>query len=291
MPSRPSEQDDISLGEQANGNGSVGAVIGPFDQIIRLDEVDSTNRLCVDMALNGAVEGLVVVANRQTKGRGRRGRQWFSPNSSAVLASFLFRPTFGLSKMHLLNTVVGLAALDAIERAGVVCSLKWPNDVVVGEKKIAGILSEFVDLAGRGEKGDLAPGAVVGIGVNVSWPKGWPDDEDDAEVRSIGLSATTVERECGGSVGVESVFNDLVAAVSHRYAALSTVDGQSKTMEEYRSRCSTIGRRVHIEQPTESFDADAIGIDLDGHLLLDKKGVVTSIEVGDVVHVRARSQT
>jgi BirA family biotin operon repressor/biotin-[acetyl-CoA-carboxylase] ligase len=129
-----------------------------FSDVRWFPEVDSTNRLAADMVRAGAADGLVVGADHQTAGRGRRGRTWESPPGSNLLVSVVLRPV-----PPLVTLAAGVAAAEACEAvAGVATSLKWPNDVLVGGTKVGGILSELV--------GDAA---VVGLGLNLGWaPEG-----------------------------------------------------------------------------------------------------------------------
>jgi len=148
-----------------------------FGPIRRFGEIDSTNRYLLDEARAGAPEGLVAVADYQSAGRGRLGRRWEAPPGANLLASVLLRPMLEPEELHLCTVAVALAATAACERgAGVVPDLKWPNDLLVRGRKLAGILAEAVP-AGSGP-GRTGPGrtsgggmaVVVGLGLNVGWP-------------------------------------------------------------------------------------------------------------------------
>src|SRR5438093_6330551 len=133
-------------------------------EVRRFAELDSTNRWLLDEARAGAGEGLAVVADHQTAGRGRLGRTWVAPPGSSLLVSVLFRPR-SLEAGHLLTTAVALAACDACGRvAGVAPDLKWPNDLLVDDRKLGGILAEAE-----------GPAVVVGLGLNVSSTSGAPE--------------------------------------------------------------------------------------------------------------------
>src|SRR4051812_27340870 len=108
----------------------------------------------------GAPEGLAAVADHQTAGRGRLGRAWVAPPGASLLLSVLFRPDLAPERLHLTTAAVALAAAEACEAvAGVLPVLKWPNDLLVGDRKLAGVLAE-----------SRLPAVVVGIGLNVNWP-------------------------------------------------------------------------------------------------------------------------
>jgi BirA family biotin operon repressor/biotin-[acetyl-CoA-carboxylase] ligase len=253
-----------------------------FTNPVRLRSVDSTNRYVRDEALAGAPEGLVVVAEEQTEGRGRRGRSWAAPRGSSLLCSMLFRPALAPGELHLLPSVVGLAALDAaLAVAGVDAGLKWPNDVLVGEAKLAGILGELV---GTGNLGTGPVAAVVGIGMNVAWPPGWPPPGPLAELTA---RATTLERAAGRPLDQEALLLALCSAVERRYRTLETAEGRAATSAEYRERCVTIGREVKVLLDGETVEGSALDFDDDGRLVVAlRDGARRSFDAGDVVHLR-----
>ena len=126
-------------------------------------EVTSTNAEARSLAVSGAPEGAVVIAESQTAGRGRLGRRWSSPAGRGLLFSVLLRPTLPMSDVHLLTLVVGCAAAQAIESTtGVPTSIKWPNDLFLGDRKVGGILME---IAGEQDEVDWV---IAGIGINVN---------------------------------------------------------------------------------------------------------------------------
>lgn len=215
-----------------------------FADVRRFESVDSTNRYLLDEARAGAPEGVVAVADHQTAGRGRLGRTWEAPPGAALLCSVLLRPALPVERLHLAVAVVSLAAKDAL---GGVPALKWPNDLLLGDLKLAGVLAEA----------DL-PAVVVGIGINVTWaPPG---------AACLGPDASR-----------NSVLEGLLASLDALYGEWALV------AERYRAECSTVGRRVRVELPNETFEGVASQVTDDGHLVVDGR-VVTA---GDVVHLRA----
>src|SRR5437763_9636755 len=144
-----------------------------FADVRRLGELDSANRHALELARQGVPEGLVVVADHQTAGRGRLGRSWEAPPGSSLLMSVLLRPSLAPERLHLTTVAVALAAADACEEvAGFRPALKWPNDLVVDDRKLGGILAEVPE-----------PGAVVvGLGLNVLW------ETPSAELAEIGVA-------------------------------------------------------------------------------------------------------
>jgi BirA family biotin operon repressor/biotin-[acetyl-CoA-carboxylase] ligase len=237
-----------------------------FGDIRLLDEVDSTNRYVRDAAAAGASEGLVVAADHQHAGRGRLGRSWDAPAGSGLLVSLLLRPTdLPAGRLHLTTAAVGLAARAALGSSGVDAGLKWPNDLLVGERKLAGILAEAVGAL----PGHPPPAVVVGIGINVhAAPPGAVGADEIAGVR-IGRAAL------------------LVALLLELEARLGRWDAVAS---EYRRSCVTVGRRVRVEAVAgPALTGTAVRVDDDGRLVVvadDGSATEVALSAGDVVHVR-----
>jgi BirA family biotin operon repressor/biotin-[acetyl-CoA-carboxylase] ligase len=260
-------------------------MLGPtFTDIRHLDSVDSTNRYLLDLARQGAPEGVVVVADHQSAGRGRLGRRWEAPAGANLLTSVLLRPDLPADRRYLASAVVALAAADgAGTTTGVTLDLKWPNDLLAGDgRKVAGILAE-ADLDGAADSSPpRRPAIVVGVGINVNWPA--TDAELPAEL--VG-TATSLCQLAGGPVDRSSLFNALLAALEPRAADLGTPDGRRRQVKELRARCTTLGAQVRVEVPGGSFEGTATGLTDEGHLLVDQAGILRTVVAGDVVHVRA----
>jgi BirA family biotin operon repressor/biotin-[acetyl-CoA-carboxylase] ligase len=245
-------------------------VLGPVE---RVDEVDSTNRVLLDRARAGAPEGIVLVADRQTAGRGRLDRRWVSPPGACLLVSVLLRPTLPIEQVYLLSVCAGLAARDACaEVAGVEVGLKWPNDLVVdtdsGTAKLAGILAESVVSAGRVEA------VVVGMGLNVRWDDDLPD------------TATALDRLSGRSLERDDVLDAWVSALTRWYEQVQA--DPAGVVTGHRSACTTLGRDVQVELPSGLLEGRAVDVTPEGHLVVDTADGRRAISVGDVVHLRPR---
>lgn len=234
-----------------------------FHEIRWLASVDSTNRLVLEEARAGAAEGLVVCAGEQTAGRGRQGRTWIAPAGSSLLCSVLLRPRLPPDRRHLVVIAASVAVAGAVESTtGVATSLKWPNDVMVGEAKLAGVLAEA--------DGDAV---VVGMGVNVDWP------EVPAEL--IGV-ATAANREGGRPVGLPTLLDEVL----RRYDA--HLDDLPGALREYRRRLGTLGRRVRVDLSDGPLTGIAADVDHAGHLLVEvESGCLVEVAAGDVVHLRS----
>lgn len=267
---------------------------GTFAVKERLEVVDSTNRYLVDLISAGLAdggevpEGYAVTAERQTAGRGRLGRRWEAPPGSSVLCSMLFRPLLVAEQLHLVTWAVALAAAAACgEVAGVEPTLKWPNDLLIGHRKVAGLLAEVV--AGRQAapgRADGPVGLVVGIGINVNWPDGWPEQSGDRQLASDLAEATSIGRAAGQVVDRHALTTCLVERTGERYLALGSARGQSELASAYRRRCSTIGREVRVQLADETFTGTAADVDDGGHLLVDVGTCLRAVAAGDVLHLR-----
>ncbi len=221
-------------------------------------QVSSTNDEVAALARAGAPEGAAVVADRQTAGRGRRGRRWDAPAGSSLLVSVLLRPPPDAA--HLALMAAGLAAVEACRTAaGVEASLKWPNDVVVADGKLGGVLSEVHDEA-----------VVVGLGLNVDW-SGHP--LPDGAVSLAGLAGSHLDRP------IER--GELLAAY---LVALDRRCDQTpeELVDGWRAACSTIGRRVRVELPDRALKGVASAVTDDGRLVVNEE----IVSAGDVVHLR-----
>ena len=236
-----------------------------------LEQVDSTNSYVRDQARRGVPEGLVVAADHQTAGRGRLDRRWESPPGANLLASFLLRPDCDAADAHLCTAAVALAGADACgELAGVEPLLKWPNDLLVGDAKLAGVLAEV-----EFEGGALAA-VVVGIGINVAWPG--PADARGTCLDDVRVTAQPVDRR--------QLLERVVAGLTRRRTLLDAATGRRALADEMRRRCGTLGRTVRVTLAAEEFSGLASGIDDAGQLLVETAGGTRRVQAGDVVHVR-----
>jgi BirA family transcriptional regulator, biotin operon repressor / biotin---[acetyl-CoA-carboxylase] ligase len=229
--------------------------------------IDSTNRWLLEQARAGAPAGLVAVADHQTAGRGRRGRTWTAAPGSSLLASVLLRPQLTPEVLHGVTTRVALALVDALEaRAQLRAALKWPNDLVVGDRKLAGLLAE-TEIAGTAVRA-----VVVGIGCNLTQTE-LPDD--------LGATATSVTLETGRAPERDVLLDAVLERLDARLDASADA-----IRSDYRARLSTIDRQVQVELDDRVITGRARDVDDDGRLLIEHDGGVTALSVGDVVHLR-----
>ena len=207
---------------------------GAFSHVRHLATVDSTNTYLMAEARRGAAEGLVVVADHQTAGRGRLGRRWQAPPGACLLASVLLRPVLDPDALHLCAAVVALATADACaEVAGVAPGLKWPNDLLIGDRKVAGVLGESDPGAPGGPPGSVA--VVVGVGCNVAWPG------------PAGTGGTSLEEAAGRPVDRAALLDSLLAVLGDRSPSLGSASAGRALSQELRRRCVTLGTEVRVE--------------------------------------------
>ena len=207
--------------------------------IIVYKSIDSTNTQAKLSADSGQYKDAVFVASAQTAGRGRLGRSFISEGGKGLYLSILlggpFAPDFAVS----LTTYMAVIAARCIERlTGTNPQIKWVNDIYLGGKKLAGILTE----GKADENGESLSYAVVGIGINLL------KQEFDSEVKSI---ATTLEDECGKKVDV----NTLAAIIVKEFFENIPLAGTTEIAKEYKSRSFLIGERVNVIKPTETYEA------------------------------------
>lgn len=214
--------------------------------IIVKKETASTNTDAKRLAAEGAPEGTVIAAERQTAGRGRLGKSFYSPEKSGVYLSVIMRPEVSYSEAEYLTVIAALAVCDAIESVfGAKTGIKWVNDIFIGGKKCAGILTEAAN--------DLESGrleyAVIGIGVNLAVPKdGFPE-----EIRDIACGV------CGSEIhGGRSLFTaELLKRFADYYAAFDI----KSNVEKYREKSVIIGCPITVIKPDGGREATAEGID------------------------------
>jgi BirA family biotin operon repressor/biotin-[acetyl-CoA-carboxylase] ligase len=237
-------------------------------RVEHFDVLDSTNTWLVNRAAEGAPEGLIAVADYQSAGRGRLDRRWESPADASLLCSILLRPDVGPDQLQLVVACVALSARAALVRlSGVRPGLKWPNDLIVGDAKVAGLLAEIVAVDER-----LA--VVIGLGVNLTHEG--PTD----------VVATSVRAESGVTVTAPALLDIVLEELETRRALLDEVSGQAALRDEYRRALVTLGQIVRVERAHDVITGLAESVDEYGQLLVRTDDGLLTISIGDVVHVR-----
>ena len=230
------------------------------------ESLGSTNDLAARRAERGAPEGLVVAANAQESGRGRFGRSWASPPGAGIYTSVVLRPS--VAAAALLTITAGVALTDGVRAAtGFEPSLKWPNDLVMDGRKLAGILAE-------GRLSESGEGFVIlGFGINVS-PAAYPPD--------VAARATSIETELGRPADRNLLLVECLAALASRYAELRSGRGAA-ILDAWRARAAMTLRRT-VEWDVDARPQRGIARDIDdtGALLVDTPGGVARIVSGEV---------
>ncbi|HLK95803.1 MAG TPA: biotin--[acetyl-CoA-carboxylase] ligase [Nocardioidaceae bacterium] len=240
-------------------------------------ESGSTNADLAERARAGAAAtpagATLLVAEHQTEGRGRRGRSWQAPARSALTLSVLLRPVVPAERWSWLPLLVGVAVAEAVERTtGVEARLKWPNDVVVDDRKLAGILLERVESR-------TGPAAVIGVGLNVSLRR------DELPVPT----ASSLLLETGETVDRQPLLLALLRTLEALYLAWSETAGDpgAGLHASYVRRSATLGRSVRVALPEGgSLSGTAESVDAAGRLVVATGTGRRTIGAGDVVHVR-----
>jgi len=231
--------------------------------VTSVTETGSTNADLLAQGAAGAPDRTVLRADYQSAGRGRLDRTWEAPRGVNLLVSLLFREV--PSRLHVLTQVVALAATQVARDCGVPAVLKWPNDILVGTQKLAGILAQAAPVGPDGK----IPFVVVGIGCNLGWAP-----PDAASLASSGWS-----RE----ITPDEFLKEMLPEID-RLLALTDEDMNA----EYVSQLATIGSRVRVEMPNgEDIVGRAMSVELDGRLVvLDDCAVTHRMDTADVVHLR-----
>ena len=245
-------------------------------RILYYPELGSTMDEVAKLALEGAEEGTVVIAERQSAGRGRQGRSWVSQPGN-LLFSVLFRPA--IDQLPFISIIGGLAAARAVRKvAGIDPGFKWPNDLILNGRKAAGILAESAI------EGDSVCYAVLGIGMNVAFDAAGDDDISTLHPELVG-GAISVNEAAGNEVARESLLRQVLLELDGLYRNLpggGTGAGKSP-VPEWSSLLNTIGNRVTATFQDDSITGQAVGVDDTGNLLLrTDSGRTVTLTAGDV---------
>lgn len=262
--------------------------VGRGERLYYQPEVTSTNTLVMRLAHERPEEGLVVLTDSQTAGKGRQGRRWVDMPGCNVLSSTLLRPLF---PPHLLVMVASLAVVEAIEQScGIQASIKWPNDVLIRDRKVCGILIE----TSHDAQGRLIAG--LGIGVNTNGQLKGRVEQKGVEVE-LATIATTLESACGYAVEREAFIAHMLLALENTYLALqqeamkspgttsSTGPVARLIRERWQDHLSTLGRTIMVHQGNSVMEGVAEAVDDNGELLLRcHSGELVAITWGVVEH-------
>lgn len=232
-------------------------------------ELDSTNIRAKQEADSGAVEGTLIVTDKQTAGRGRRGRSWNSPAGVNVYFTLILKPVYEPDKAAMVTLVMALAVAEGITlTCGLDAEIKWPNDVVVNGKKVCGILTEM------SMEHDRIRHVVVGVGVNAGLQEFPPE---------IAATAASLEAECKRPVSRTALVANILEAFEKYYEGFRRELSLSGIREKYNGRLVNRDREVRVLDPKGEFQGVARGINEAGELLVEHDdGSVTAVFAGEV---------
>eukprot|EP01022_Parablepharisma_sp_SALTPOND_P008848 TRINITY_DN137092_c0_g1_i1.p3 TRINITY_DN137092_c0_g1~~TRINITY_DN137092_c0_g1_i1.p3 ORF type:complete len:323 (-),score=137.00 TRINITY_DN137092_c0_g1_i1:125-1093(-) len=231
-------------------------------------EIDSTNLEARRRAEAGAPHGACLVAEHQSAGRGRLDRRWASPRGSALLFSLILRLELGLNRIFALNNLVSLALCRALEKhGGLTPAIKWPNDVYLEGKKLAGVLTEFAS------RGELVDHAVVGVGLNVNQPASW--------LKGLDRPAMSLKAATGHAWHRAELLAQILGEMSELYRQFVSDGGEAITAA-YTARSLILGMQVTVREGPTVRQGKATGFAPSGALLLEEDGEVSHIHHGDV---------
>ena len=239
-------------------------------QIHYFDYLDSTMNLAMQLGMQGSPNGTLVLAESQTRGRGRLGRNWFSPKYKGIYLSLILRPDILPAASPILTLLSAVSICEAIkEVVHLDAQIKWPNDIIMHNKKLAGILTEM------NAEVDKVNFVVIGIGLNVNNDK-----------KSLIAQSTSLKEQKGEQVQRILLLQELLRRIEKNFNLLETKGNQS-IIDKWRNFSLTLGKRVKIYCQDKHLEGQAVDIDKDGGLLIRKdSGLIQKVSSGDVTACR-----
>lgn len=237
-------------------------------EIFYYESIDSTNTKAKELAEEGYPSGVLVVANQQTAGKGRRGRVWISPKGTDIYMTLMMKPDIHPNHASMLTLVAAIALAKGIRReTGEEVQIKWPNDIVLNGKKICGILTEM------SVQFDCINHIVIGIGINV---------HNESFAEEISDTASSLFLESGKHFHRAGIIEAFLEEFEKTYAVFLETEDISRLQKEYNALLVNMGRQVHVLDPKEPFDGKAMGVTNKGELIVDtweSRKLVSSGEV------------
>ncbi|MTI71783.1 MAG: biotin--[acetyl-CoA-carboxylase] ligase [Firmicutes bacterium] len=236
-------------------------------KIYHFDSLDSTNIKAKKLAIKGENEGTIIIGEEQTKGKGRLGRYWTSPKGKGVWLSIILRPNIEPTKASYITQIGAAAVSKAISDMGIKNYIKWPNDIVINNKKVCGILTE---MSGEINKVNYI---VIGMGINVNLNK----KEVPKELKN---KATSLKIESGNSVSRKKLVANILNNFEYLYDELIEYNTITKSIEICKSSSALINKDIKIIRRNKTKKAKAINLDKDGHLIVEypdgtKEGLIS----------------
>lgn len=237
-------------------------------KIYYFDTVSSTMDTAWQLGIKGSPEGTVVLSETQGKGRGRLGRNWFSPKYKGIYLSLILRPKILPHQMPLLTLMNAVSICEAIkENTGLTCQIKWPNDILIHHKKLGGILTEL------NAETDASHFIVIGIGLNVNNDK-----------KTLLPGATSLKEQKKEEVNRLELLQEILRRIEANYLIFQK-KGAGSIIDKWRGWSVSLGRRVRVICQKQHIEGEAVDIDIDGGLLIrNDSGLTQKVTAGDVVH-------
>ncbi|MDD4496251.1 MAG: biotin--[acetyl-CoA-carboxylase] ligase, partial [Eubacteriales bacterium] len=244
--------------------------------IIYTPAVDSTNTAASSMAQEGAPEGTVVIADSQTAGRGRMGRSWQSPPGKGVWMSFILRPELPANEVQTVTLAASVSVAQALERlTGIKPGIKWPNDIILGSRKVCGILTEM------NSEIDRVNYIIVGIGLNFSQNEG----DFGVDIRDTAVSMSMHLQKCGvkyKNITRNDIIKEVLASFDEYYEILLTSD-KGRIITDWRKYSVTLGSRLRVHARNGEYCGRAVDITCDGALIIETDdGSIKNVSSGEV---------
>lgn len=238
-------------------------------ETVILEETGSTNVEAMGLASKGYPHGTLVVADSQTGGKGRRGRSWHTPKGSSIAMSLILKPRLEAEYASMLTLVQAMAVAKAIEEnCGLTAQIKWPNDILINEKKVCGILTEM------NMEGSKISSIIIGTGINVN-QECFPEE--------ISEIATSLKKETGKIQSRENLVKRICEWFENYFELFLESKDLSGILDEYNLRLISAGRMVKVLDPKEEFTGEACVINALGELLVKKEsGEVVKVYAGEV---------
>jgi BirA family biotin operon repressor/biotin-[acetyl-CoA-carboxylase] ligase len=239
-------------------------------KIYYFDAVSSTMYVAMQLGIKGATEGTLVLAEQQTKGKGRLGRNWFSPKYKGLYLSLLLKPEIAPMDTAILTLLAAVSICEAVKvTTGLDTQIKWPNDILLHNKKVGGILTEL------NAEMDEVNFLIIGIGLNVNNDK-----------KTLVSGATSLKEQKKENINRISLLQEILRKIEINYLSFKE-KGAGQIIEKWREHNITLGRRIKVYSHKEHIEGEAVDIDMDGGLLLRRdSGVTEKVMAGDVVHCR-----
>lgn len=237
-------------------------------KLVVLDSVGSTNDYLKQLGNDGCPNGTVVAAREQTKGKGRLGRVWKTKKDDGIAFSVLLRPNIAPSEVSAITPLAGLAVCKAIrEYTGLDCRIKWPNDIIVGKKKLVGILTEM------SAEFDAVEYVISGIGINIDHSS-FPEE--------IAFKATSIFLETGKHIDKNEFLACVLTHIENEFLR-SNLELNPTALEEYNDLCATIGRSVAFQRGSRRTEGMAVGVAENGELkVMLSDGSIQLVNSGEV---------